>query len=247
MCAKEAKYIIDGFDEDLEYITNEFSKYSSTLRFVDFLNFWKENYMDCLFANRFDPRELLEAITEINYKLVLIISDVDGRLQARLTSLYMLICICRKQPERMRRKIRLTCEDAVNFNKLCDHIKQNYLHDDADFIWDHLRELDAIEFSEERQVFGPSMLDYRKISNKKSSKKAAQTQSSIESSEEHINPESDIRTALDELASLSAVYDNLRNMLQLGDVVDESFGIESNETVRELIDQAKSMSHGHKI
>lgn len=240
------KHIIAGFFEDLELIEKEFCELSPDLRLDDFFSYWKCTRMDCLFANRFDPRELLEMIVEINKTLVPIVANQYNNLVSRVVALYLLLCISAKQPDRMRRKIRLTCEDAISLSQLCDLVKQQRSHNDARFAWYQLKKTDSIDFVEERHHYGPSLLKHRGVP------------STTEANSPQVDPfaaskrdtasfiQSKIEPAIGYLDRLSTDYCQFRDILKLDEINDATVDIESNGTIRDYLEQAKSLVREYK-
>lgn len=247
---RATKGIIDGFQDDFNGLVEDFIKTSPRFRLNDFFKFWNDRSLDCLLANRFDPRELLEAITEMNQVLVqtIITQSMLPDDRPKLLALYFLICLYAKQPIRLRRKIRLTCDDAVSIQRLCDRAHKDLMHTDAGFSWNQLRKMEAIELVEERQIYGPSMLARR--SGKKISGLDANWHLDLRQ-DEHSDTlaflEGKIGPILGEIQRLSAPYDELKNSMNLNDYNDPTVDIESSGTLAEFIDQAKTLFYYFKI
>ena len=234
--------IIDGFDDDLYTITQEFSRIPA-LRLENFFQYWKDKHMDCIFANKFDPRELCETIFEMNKKLVEMISDnCKNDLKSATLALYMLLCISEKQPSMLRQKIRLTCSDAINIQKLCEDVERTLNHCDATFAWNRLRESDSIDFVEERLIYGPSMLNSRRMNREGftlQSEKFVPINQIQQNFSEFI--EQKIEPSILELSNLSGNYEQVRNALKLDEVDDSTVDIVSKGSVAEFINEAKSL------
>lgn len=238
------KGIIEGFSDDFETIKNEFSQSSPDLRLQDFFTFWRSSHLDCLFANRFDPRELLESIVAINEELVALITDQFKDSITRIIALYMLLCISAKQPSRFRRKIRLTCYDAIRIQDLCNESKLARAHNDVEFCWYKLRKMEAIDFVEERQVYGPSMLKNRKRRTGNDSLSKNQNELAHRDTSEFLN--SRLEPAFDELDVITDRYSQLRDTLELDTVQGATDGLESGTSVRDLLYHAKSLLRDFK-
>lgn len=246
-----SKHIIEGFNEDLNLIRNEYSHQSGDLRLQEFLNYWRSSHMDCLFANRFDPRELLETITELNKRLVPILANKSNDLTSRVVALYLLLCLFVKQPERMRRKIRLTCEDALSVTQLCELVQHEYSHDDTKFAWKQLRQLEAIDFVEERIIFGPSLLLQRHSRANTSGADSEEFHTLADPLQEALADtrcfiEQKISPAMSELDRMCSSYDQLREMLKLSEFCDATVEIQSNGTPRDQVERAKSLLSEYK-
>lgn len=245
MDQSKPKHIVEGLDEDLDHIGSEFAKLSPALRLEDFYTFWTNANMDCLFANRFDPRELLEMITEVNKKLVSRIVDKENDLQSRLVALYLLLCISGQQPERLRRRIRLTCTDFIGFNHhLCADLRQTYSHDDASDAINLLLELKAINITEERSEYGPILLEQRKSSARPADGSMDLYELEPERSDNELDQ---IESTLEELEHLGEDYDYLRDLLNLNEVNDAAVEIESTGTLKEYLSQSKNLIREYKL
>jgi hypothetical protein len=239
------KHIIEGFSDDFNYIREEYTSRSPDLRLEDFFAYWRESHMDCIFANRYDPRELLESINEINRKLVSIVTNDLTQDDAKLTALYLLLCISAKQPCRLRQKIRMTCDDAIKVHKLCDRAGVSKGHGDAKFCWYHLRHTDGIDFVEERLIYGPSMLRSR-THGRDESEEPADDPSELAQKDRAEFIESKLEPALVELDNLSNHYKQMRDSLKLDGVSDATVEIESNGTLTDYVDQFKSLLRDYK-
>lgn len=158
---RATKSLIDGFDEDYDTIVEEFRSNHPELRLEEFLKYWDSSYLDCIFANRFDPRELCEALEEINRFLVKKLLDPTTIQTGRVVCIYMILCIAAKQPNVFRRKIRLTCEDAVTVSRVIEEQTGLAHRDDLNYAWKRLKSLDAILFVEDKITYGPSLLTNR--------------------------------------------------------------------------------------
>lgn len=240
------KNILEGFQEDFETIKNEFVASSKNLRLEDFFSYWRNARMDCLFANRFDPRELLESIKEMNKKLVAVVTDDTLNLQTRLVALYFLFCVAAKQPNRFRRKIRLTCHDAIELQKLCIEVKQQNSHEDAKFCWQNLRIRDAIDFVEERVAYGPSMLRSRRY---QVDEEETSSMEPITAEQKNTGDfiENKLEPAIKDLDSLSAQYRQIKDILRLSEVSGATVDLIDSETsFTGYLDQAKDLLRDYK-
>ena len=202
--------------------------------------------MDCLLANRFDPRELLEAISEMNRHLVQILVDSSNQCPAhRVIVLYFLLCLYEKQPRRLARKIRLTCEDALSLDDLCNEMRASKGHEDSHFAWQRLKKDGAIEFVEERLVYGPSMLRnrnqavYASITSQPDPIKSFK-QESISLIDNIIEP------SLEELSSLCSNYESLTHVLDGNEQRDVALELEERKPLPEFLDRAKLILEQYK-
>lgn len=240
----ETKHIIAGFTQDFDIIKNAYVSVSPNLKLEDFFSHWKNARLDFLFANRYDPRELLESIVEMNKRLLIIVTDDLVSIESRTIALYMLFCIAVKQPKRMIRKIRLTCDDAICVNKLCEEIRQSKDHSNAFFCWNYLRSEDCIDFVEERVVYGPSLLRNRGNRNR----------DEIRNIDPYLSVKSDTREfvynklepSINQIESLCTQYTQMRDILQLEGVTDATVDLDSRGTLIDYLEQAKSLMDDFK-
>lgn len=151
MSVDKPKGIIDGFEDDVDQIAQEFPVKHPELKLIDFFRFWSDKKLDLLFVNRFDPRELLEAINEMNKKLVSLLQSQDN--SRFIISLYMLLCIHVKQPQRHKRSIRITIDELIKVEKSLSEKP-----DDASFAWRCLKNSNALYLAEEKTEYGPQLL-----------------------------------------------------------------------------------------
>lgn len=245
MESKKTKRIIEGFEADFESISNDFVTDSPELRLEKFFEVWRSKKIDKIFANRFDPRELLESISELNKRLVSILNGKEGQnSETRTVALYFLLCLYVKQPERFRQKIRLTIGDSLQLQNLCQGEKQLRCHSDAQFAWNHLRRLRAIDFVEARLMYGPSMLSHRG-SNLSANPDLLSTADDVHrESLDFIDNK--IEPALVELQSLNYNYERVKELLELDQTIDATVEFESNGSVTELLDKAKTLVDEYK-
>lgn len=237
------KTIIEGFRDDFDHIVEDFPRTSPTLELKDFFQYWSNNHLDCIFANRFDPRELYEAITEMNQVLVQIVTDSHTQTDnSRVIGLYFLLCLYVKQPTRLRRKIRLTCQDSILIQHFSDKLPDLK---GLNFVWKQLRAQQAIVFVEERVIYGPSLLvtkGARKLSNLNSSNHS--TSYSKERTVEFLT--SRIEPVIGDLECTNASYERIKDALKLDDYQDPTVEIQTNGTVQEFLEHAKALIHGFK-
>lgn len=146
------KGLIDGFDEDLLRISQEFAEISTNLQLLDFFKYWKDNILDLIFVNRYDPRELLEAIAEMNKLLVSKLDSEIGNNQWAV-ALYMLLCIYMKQPQSVSLPIRMTMDEFLKVEKSI-YAKTG----DLIYAWKCLKNMNAIHIAEEKALYGPQLL-----------------------------------------------------------------------------------------
>lgn len=233
------KKIIAGFNETLETIINKFSEHSAKLLLSDFLDFWDAHHMDCLLANRYDPRELIEAITEMFRCLVIKATDQSVKeLKDRIIVLYFLLCLFTKQPALFRRKIRLTCMDAVYFHKLCEKATLLYGHDDCRSAWNELLDREAIYISHERLVHGFSMLNNRWQSS--------QDPNAVSTSDQELDIDSisfisKIQSKIEDLNRASRQYEIIRQGAKLDQHVEANMEIPPMRSLDELTNRAKEI------
>lgn len=203
----QTKPIIEGFDEDFARIQEEFEVSSPNLRLSDFFTYWQQNHLDCLFANRFDPRELFESIKELYSFLI----EQTSSRKSKIITLYFLLCLYCRQPKSLRIKIRMTIDDFGSFQEVLDE-------SDPKFVWTRLISMKAFELVEDRNIYGPSMLNRKK-------KKV------VEIDDSYIQDK--IEPNVVELDSLCAPYEMIREALGLGE----------RGSIGELLIQAKSLLH----
>lgn len=229
MDTNHTKGIIEGFEEDFPNIVDKFSKTCPELGISNFMKFWS-NELDCIFANRFDPRELLEAIQALNDYLIDLITNKDVEHHTKTIALYFILCMYVKQPERLRRKIRVDHVGIMSLNRLSSSATCQNLASDIKFVWKMLRRLKAIDFVEERCIYGPSMLrGARKNSQRTESQRV--DDDTTEFIDTKLEPE------LMEILNLSTPYAEMKSSLQLDNVIDAP----RSENIKSLLDQANAL------
>lgn len=217
------KNIIEGFEDDLSSIVDDFAREHPDLKLIKFFEFWDIKHMDCIFANRFDPRELLESISQMNQVLVdeLIQYKSDRRW---LVSFYILFCLNVKQHDRLRTKIRITLEDAIRIEN--DFIP---LHKDAKFAWNYLKSTRAIDFVEDKPMYGPGIL------RKSGFKTMFNPAELINLKQDHKTfIENRLDPTLRDIDGIIEPYLELRNNLKLGHSSD-------NRLIQDLFNEAKTL------
>lgn len=245
----KTKNIIDGFGEDLKLVVSLYGSeaYSNCTsshkecRLKDFFRFWNENHMDCIFANRFDPRELLEAITEMNKTLVAIFSDARQHELNKIVAIYFLLCLYVKQPVRLRRTVRLTCDQIIQLQKLPQDLSCAGFEADVKFVLDYLKSSGAIDIVEESVIYGPSMLINRGV---RKANDLQDCEAALSSSREHDFTNfihSRIDPLISELDSANVPYKETKNLLKLDEHRDPTLEFESNESIDDLLNQAKAL------
>lgn len=203
----QPKHIIDGFSEDLQRLASKFGENFTDHKLVDFLKLWDEEHLDCLFANRFDPRELIEAISEINIHLTQVLVSTASDNVLKTVAIYLLLCIHIKQPERFRCKFRWTCLDLTTIESWCNSIVDN---PDSRRALRQLKALKAFDLVEEHSIYGPSLV------RKKGAPKQIRSSPLTEDRKETLEYiESRIEPTLSELRQIHAGYDQFRQALQL--------------------------------
>lgn len=238
----KSKNIIEGFKDDFDLIVNLFREENQNdgfknYRLVSFFELWNKKFVDCIFVNRFDPRELLEAISNMNQCLVSILCQNDQNDLGRLVSLYFLLCLYVKQPARLRRKIRLTCDEATVIQSLYSNLKQSGYESDAEFAWNYLKNLEAIDIVEESVVYGPSMLSNR-ASRKHQIVHCESVGEGCNDTKEFI--QNRIEPILSELNSYYTPYNQIKGTLKLDEYRDSTVEIQNNENLGDLLDQARN-------
>lgn len=222
------KGIIDGFDEDFNSLVSQFPESYPNVRLTEFLNYWNENHFDYLFANRFDPRELLESLDQINQFLVNVLLEHPDT-NSWLLSLYFILCIRVKQHSRVKCRIRLRLEDAILIEKLISSLETSN-KSDAQFAWTYLKRNDAIDFVEERNIFGPHILrkggvkDYCDIA-----KLAEFNDESVKFAESYLDP------LLQGIESIIEPYEELKRSLKLSKDYENLDG----KSMKDLLKEAK--------
>lgn len=222
-----SKGIIDGFEEDFNDIVDDFRSSNPDLRLTNFFSYWKEKCIDCIFANRFDPRELLESLGHINKLLVNVLSKTDIDETRWIISLYFLLCINCKQHHRLKSKIRIRLEDAFQIEQKISK-KATDPYRDAFFAWNHLKVNDAIDFVEENEIYGPHLLRRGgfKIHCDPSKLEDLRTES-LKFSETKISP------LMRDIEAIIEPYEQMRRSLNLIELPDEG-------PLRDLLEQAKT-------
>lgn len=247
MADGSSRDIIEGFEEDLDNIIRD------VLQFEDpglesFMNYWTVHHIDCIFANRYDPRELLEAITYMNLKLVDYIIDKTRTEERRILALFFLLCLSLKQPINLRRKVRLTCDATLEIDRLCrtSNAQPCRLRMEAPFVWNHLKNMTALNFTEEKFVLGPSMLINK--GKKRPMGESCLDHGSGDDGDEEIRF---LNEKLgDSLATIEAVlpqYEQIRESLKLDSYNDATVDLKSEGTLREHLDHARALLTRHKV
>lgn len=238
MDTRVPKNIISGFEEDFKEIVGDFQNVSPNLDLKEFFAYWTNKSFDYIFANRFDPRELLESISEINRFLVKVIAETsdqeDGR---RLIALYFMLCLCLKQPVRLRRRIRFDCVDIIQVERLCSD------SEGAKFAWNKLKSIQAVDVVEERTIYGPSML------NNRGSKKGPETETSSETmnaNDDLIFIENKIEPTIQDLDGICEPYEQIKASLKLDEYADSTVELVSEGPIREIIDETKHILLNYK-
>lgn len=241
MDSNQTKGIIEGFENDFNEIVEEFSKNASDLKLTEFFEYWTEKSIDCIFANRFDPRELVEAISEMNNLLVHILTDSSNESKAsHIVALYFLLCLFVKQPKRFQSKIRLTCDDIIRVESLTCEAQESYPNSDISFVWNKLKSIKAIDIVEERVIYGPSMLTCRGVKYVPDSISLQQQQSKAKDHKDStIFLENEIEPSLLRIESIYTPYEQIKKSLNLDDYHDPTVEIVTNGTIGELLDQVK--------
>lgn len=240
MDSRVTKDIVEGFEDDFADIVTDFSQSYPELKLINFLDYWTTKNMDCLFANRYDPRELLEAISDMNALLVQILTNRSGqRDEEKIIALYFLLCLFVKQPYRLRRKIRLTCGDLIFIQNLTQDESLKGPTSDVKFVWKRLREIEAIDCVETRVIYGPSLLTNRGAKRELEFGISQQR----EMDEEHRKAlefiQNKIEPELMEMETLCASYEQIKESLKIDNYQDPNSNIGTNGTIREFLDRAK--------
>lgn len=231
------KRIIEGFEQDFSSVVENFVSFSPQLELMKFYEFWNNERLDYLFANRYDPRELVEAITHMNENLVDKLTNTTNQDTSRIVALYFIFCLYSKQPAHIQRKVRLTCRDAVVIQ---DFVKngQEVMYRNSRFVWNQMKTKQFINLVEERKIYGPSMLkkqDANLLANSKEFTTQISHNESIKFFDEHITYH------LNEVESMLEHYNELKGKLELDGISDPTVEINSTGTLTEFISQAKDM------
>lgn len=237
------KDIIEGFENDFHRIVENFYKSNPELKLDGFFKFWTEKSLDSLFANRFDPRELLESITRINQFLVKIVIDSEDVKQV-VVALYFLLCLYMKQPERFRCKIRLTCDDAIHIQKTVSRYSEKD-NRDVKFTWHQLRRLRAFNLVEERIIYGPSLLyrEDKRVNNAETSNE----QTTLAGQRDSIEfLESKIEQTMVGIQTMLHPYNELKKNLGLDEQTQGSSSNETCSNIQELLNEAKNLLYQYK-
>lgn len=206
----EPKHIIEGFSDDVKAFAEKFPSRYPQRRLADFLKFWDEEHMDCLFANRFDPRELIEAISEMNQYLTELLVSPDGDA-VKLIAIYLLLCIYIVQPERFRCKFRWTCQDLITIESWSNSQDNHSIN----LALKQLKALEAFELVEERKIYGPSMI--RRGFNGNPPRACGVASECEREREETIEfLASKIEPIMAELRNIHELYDNFRQVILPG-------------------------------
>lgn len=242
MTTKATKGIIDGFEEDFERVVMDMQS-QQDVSLSTFLKYWTSQHMDCLFTNRFDPRELLEAITHLNNKLLSYLTDLNRNECDRILALFFLLCVSLKQPAGFKKRIRITCEDALLIEDLCCLKDSNVskLKSDANFVWRHLRQTNAIDFVEERHIYGPSMLISRGVRSRTDISDKYKDLIDSKRNEQISFIEDKLESDLAEVEEIYSSYDQMRRDLELDAYNDSSVDVQSDGSLGEYISQARAL------
>lgn len=239
----DTKGIIDGFDEDFIEIIDRFrSKADSGI--ADFFDIWDELSLDYIFANRYDPRELIDAISEINKRLVLTLVGLKTQdPHHRIVAIYFLLCLYAKQPSNMKQKIRMTCDDATSVQEFCSQTCGPQLGKDVRFAWRYMLENGAIDLVEQRAILGPSMLSFKGL-KKDQLNDANTTEKLLGDRQESLDfIENKLEPHLEQLENLSANYAYIKSAL----AIDKAPGLSSSDkNITEIVTDAKSTVDGYK-
>lgn len=211
---KEPKHIIEGFSDDLVTVAEKFAARHPECELLGFLNFWDDEHLDCLFANRFDPRELIEAISEMNSNLTDTLLAPHHQDMIKIVAIYLLLCIYMRQPERFRCKLRWTCQDLISIETWCNTMVDKSNNPHPRQALGQLKAFRAFDLVEERKMYGPSLIrrgakDLEEKSNHCSSPVTEELRETMEFLECKIEP------SLSEMANIHAQYDAFRQALQL--------------------------------
>lgn len=241
MDVKIPKNIIQGFGRDFEEISEDFKVLSPDLNLKEFFTYWTDKSLDCIFANRFDPRELLESISEINRFLVEVIVDSSDQDDSKkLVALFFILCLCVKQPVRLRRKIRCNCDDIISLGKLCTRNHQ------AMFAWNELKSMQVVDVVEDRTIYGPSMLNNRG-SKRGLERETTNLDSMAEEKQDGLNfLENKIEPILKDIDSMCGPYEQMKLSLKLDEYADSTVELVSNGSMSEFIDEAKQILYEFK-
>lgn len=237
MSSKKLKHIIERFSEDIESIAERFSSKYPLCQLVDFLELWEEEHMDCLFANRFDPRELIEAISEMYTCLTdVLVSHAQDAIKT--TALYMLLCIYVKQPERFRSKFRWTCQDLIGIESWCNTVEEKYNNLDPKRALKQFKALNAFDLVEERKIFGPSMI--RRSAKDPRERPASQVTCPLEEERKDTMEffETKLEPSLVGLRNIYAQYDQFRQALELSNYREIGERTDTNTNAGVYLDQA---------
>lgn len=243
MDSNRSKGIIDGFDEDFVRIVDNFrTKADSGID--DFFEIWDELALDYIFANRYDPRELIDAITEINKRLVLTLVGLKTQdSHHRIVAIYFLLCLHAKQPPNMKQKIRMTCDDAISVQEFCSQTCGPQLGKDVWFAWKYMLINEAIDIVEQRKIFGPSMLSFKGV-KKDHINDANTTERVLEDRQESLGfIDNKLQPHLDQLENLIANYAYIKDVLE----IDKASGISSSDrSLNDIVRLAKSTVDDYK-
>lgn len=243
MESNKPKGIIDGFDHDFNQICHEYSSSYPNLGLTEFFNYWISKKLDLLFVNRYDPRELLESISEMNKYLVSRLMNDNGATNYWLVAIYMMLCIFVKQPQRLKRKFRMKMEDLIYVEKLIE-AKKTLFQDSCGptFAWKCLKNLDAIELVEERNICGPQIL--KKGGNKEYhdyDELATRTDPLVTiKKDSKVFLETKIEPSLLEIESLLAPYESIKKSLQLDPSGNDPITTSYIKQAKELIEKFKA-------
>lgn len=244
MDANEPKGIIGGFEEDFLEVAEKFRAQAAGSGITDFFALWDGLAMDYIFANRYDPRELFDAINEMNRVLVLSLAGLKTQdPHLRIVAIYFLLCLYAKQPANMKQKIRMTCDDAVSAQQFFSQICGDQLGKDVWFAWKYLLKNQAIDIVEQRTILGPSMLSF-KGAKKDQLNDANTTERLLQNRRDSLNfIESKLEPQLDQLESLGASYAHIKEVLELDKVPDCP---KSDKNISEIVRDAKSTVNEYK-
>ena len=140
----------------------------------------------------------------------------------------------------------MTCQDAVLIQKLCDEVGHSKGHDDAKFCWFHLRHSKAIDFVEDRRIFGPSMLTSRGHSNRDDDSTTLEDPLEVARKDTIGFLKDKLDPVVRDIDQLSEQYKEIRQILKLDEAYDATVELESRGPLTDFLDQAKSLLRDYK-
>lgn len=201
--------IIEGFETDFNVISDEFPRLYPNVKLSEWFRYWRTKSMNLIFANRLDPRDLLEAITAMNDYLINVLASDKW-----LVALYFLLSISILQPERMKQKIRLSFEDFISLEDRIRH--QDVNARDVAFVWKYLRNKQAIDIVESRDLYGPQTLKSLKSFTRPSSKSDQPSDPAQVARSDAISfLEQKLEPAMQEIIGILEPYEALKSSLGL--------------------------------